>query len=100
VLAAGPVVATFHQFWYPDWKAILGRKEHPLAREEKHGLIRLEVPAGEHELRIYFEDSPLRRTSKALAGAALLATALGAAVRGGKWLAERWRRRRGRPLAA
>lgn len=60
--------------YWPGWRANLdghGVEVHPV---ENLGWIGLDVPAGEHEVRLYLDRTPLRAGAEALSGLSLLAT--------------------------
>jgi len=51
--------------YYPHWKAYVGGEEVEVSKDEEFGLIELSLPAGNHELKLRFEDpyAPLRYVS-------------------------------------
>jgi hypothetical protein len=80
------VVIDARQFYFPGWVARLDGRPHPLRPSSPDGLIRLDVPAGDHRVEL-----TLTRAAPELAGeivsalslASLLAWALYARRRGG-----------------
>jgi hypothetical protein len=76
--ATGPALITFNTFYYPGWRAYLvaadtGRsiQELPIATRGKLGLITLRVPAGDGQVLLRFEDTPIRKLSTAITFASL-----------------------------
>jgi hypothetical protein len=76
--ATGPAMITFNTFYYPGWHAYLmdegtGRpiQELPIATRGKLGLITVRVPAGEGQVLLRFEDTPIRKLSTAITFASL-----------------------------
>ena len=82
--ASDPALITFNTFYYPGWRAYLldedtGRpvQELSIATRGKLGLITVRVPAGEGQVLLRFEDTPIRKASTAITFASLaLALAL------------------------
>jgi hypothetical protein len=76
--ATGPALITFNTFYYPGWRAYLvdagtGRpiQELPIATRGELGLITVRVPAGEGQVLLRFEDTPIRKLSMAVTFASL-----------------------------
>jgi hypothetical protein len=61
-----------YTFLFPGWRATVDGAEVKLKRARPEGLIYLEVPPGEHEVLLRFEDTPPRRAGWWIAGAGLL----------------------------
>ena len=66
--------AAYQMFYYLGWRVSVDGQPRPLEVAAGTGLIKFEVPAGEHELRVYFGVTPLRALASSIAVAALLAT--------------------------
>jgi hypothetical protein len=58
--------AVFNTFYFPGWRAYVDGKRVPIVPTEPYGLISFEVPAGESNLQVRFQDTPLRLAAKAL----------------------------------
>jgi len=76
--ASDPALITFNTFYYPGWRAYLvdadtGRpiKELSIATRGELGLITVRVPAGEGQVLLRFEDTPIRKLSTAITFASL-----------------------------
>jgi hypothetical protein len=74
---------------YPGWAATIDGRPTPLSTVPGRGTQTIEVPAGEHTIRLALHPTPVRRWSAWLSLLAVLSAA------GGIWFA----RRRGRQLA-
>ena len=72
---------SLHAFWTPGWSATLDGKPAPTRPTDAIGAAGIEVPAGEHRVRLAFGPTPLRR---ATVWVSLLAL--------GVWLVIVWRR--------
>lgn len=77
IRVSSPVPATiqFYTYTFPGWRVYLDGDRLPdsaLRAEGPYGLITLDVPAGEHTVRLRWGDTPLRRWSKAMSLASLL----------------------------
>ncbi len=76
----------FYRQWYPGWTATVLDPESgavldrfrltPAQTLPPYGLLNVPVPAGDHHLRLSFEDTPIRRAGEILSLAALLLLAL------------------------
>ncbi|NOX61138.1 MAG: hypothetical protein GXP42_04215 [Chloroflexi bacterium] len=60
VFASTPVTLQFYTYWYPGWRAFVNGRETTIRAEGPQGLITLDLPAGEHHVRIRFTNTPLR----------------------------------------
>jgi hypothetical protein len=69
---------TVTQFYFPGWRGWLDGQPVALRPSESTGLITLDVPAGEHELTLRFEDTPLRRLAAVVSLIGLVLTAFAA----------------------
>ncbi|ASJ09804.1 hypothetical protein A3L12_00040 [Thermococcus sp. P6] len=63
----GSTATLVSENYYPHWKAYVDGKAIEVSKDEGFGLIELDLPAGEHEVRLVFRDpySPLRYLSMA-----------------------------------
>lgn len=68
-----PVTLTYNQFYFPGWQATLNGNPIPLIPSIPHGLITLALPAGAHELHLWFGATAVRRLGEGISGVALLA---------------------------
>ena len=62
VQAQTPVTVRFYTYWYPGWRAWIDGQPAPTYYDpnDPNALIQVDVPAGEHEVRIRFTNTPLR----------------------------------------
>ncbi|MBC8263608.1 MAG: YfhO family protein, partial [Anaerolineales bacterium] len=67
-----PFRAVFNTFYFPGWRAYVDGKRVPIVPTESYGLISFEVPAGESNLQVRFQDTPLRLAAKALSALSAL----------------------------
>lgn len=74
VLVQGETPATveFYTYYFPGWRATIDGEEAAIRPSGTYGLIAVDVPAGQHRVRLHFEDTPVRTAGKALSGASLL----------------------------
>jgi hypothetical protein len=56
----------FYTYYFPGWRGYVDGQEVPIRPEEPYGLITLEVPAGEHQVKIRFGDTPIRVVGKVI----------------------------------
>jgi hypothetical protein len=77
--------AHFFTFYFPGWRAFLDGEPVPIQITAPLGLMAVDVPAGEHELLLRFEETPFRLAIDALSLAAVGGLA--------GWLVGRLRRR-------
>jgi hypothetical protein len=56
---------------YPGWTAYLDGRPAPITPSEKLGLITVDVPAGDHVVRLAFEETPPRRIGTLLTAGTL-----------------------------
>jgi hypothetical protein len=59
----------FYTYYFPGWRVYIdGQKlpDHALRPETVHGLLTVDVPPGEHRVRLRWGDTPLRLTGKTL----------------------------------
>jgi hypothetical protein len=70
-----------HQFYFPGWAATVDGRPVPVGIQEPNGLLRLEVPAGQHGVEVWYAGTPIQRAADGLALAGL-AICAGLIVRG------------------
>ncbi|MDO8671461.1 MAG: 6-pyruvoyl-tetrahydropterin synthase-related protein, partial [Dehalococcoidia bacterium] len=58
--------------YFPGWEAFVDGKRVTTTIDDPSGLIRLEVPEGDHAVRLEFRDTPLRSSANAISLVALL----------------------------
>jgi len=63
---------SLHAFWIPGWSATVDGWPAPAGPTEAIGLAGVEVPAGEHQVRLAFGPTPLRRAAAWISLLALL----------------------------
>lgn len=73
--AAEPVRLRFYTYYFPGWRATVDGQPIAITPDPPNGLIRLDVPAGEHEIVLRFGPTPVRRLATAVSLAALAAVA-------------------------
>jgi hypothetical protein len=56
----------FYTYYFPGWRGYVDGQEVPIRPEEPYGLITLDVPAGEHQVKIRFGDTPIRMVGKVI----------------------------------
>jgi hypothetical protein len=66
---------TVTQFYFPGWRGWLDGQPILLGAAEGTGLITFDMPAGDHEVTLRFEDTPLRRLAAIISLLGLVATA-------------------------
>ena len=59
-----PSLVRISTFYYPGWEAKLDGKKTGIVIEEKSGAMLINVPQGEHVLKLIFGDTPLRVFSR------------------------------------
>ncbi len=83
--------ATYQMFYYLGWRVSVDGQPHPLEVAAGTGLMNFDVPAGEHELRVYFSVTPLRALASGIGVAALLATIIALLAAPPRPAARAWR---------
>jgi hypothetical protein len=73
---SGPFQARFFTFYFPGWTAFVDGQPVEILIEPDSGLVSVPVPAGSHELRLRFRDTPLRLASNAVTALTLLGLAV------------------------
>ena len=81
VKSAEPWRLSLHAFWIPGWSATVDGKPALAVPTDAIGVAGVEVPAGEHRVRLAFGPTPLRRVTVWVSLLAL-----------GAWLFIAWRR--------
>ena len=81
VNSAEPWQLSLHAYWIPGWTATVDGQPAPARPIDAIGLAGVAVPAGEHEVRLAFGATPLRRVAVWVSLLALVA-----------WLVIAWRR--------
>jgi hypothetical protein len=61
----------FYTYYFPGWQATVDGRPVEIVPDPPNGLIGLVVPPGEHEVRLRFGATPLRRVSAGISLAAL-----------------------------
>lgn len=56
----------FYTYYFPGWRGYVDGQHVPIRPEAPYGLITLDVPAGEHRVKIRFGDTPIRLAGKAI----------------------------------
>ncbi len=76
-----PTTLVFDWTYFPGWRASLDGEMVEVRPEGPHGFVAVDVPAGAHEIAVWFGPTPVRRVALALSVASLigLAAALGLA---------------------
>jgi hypothetical protein len=57
---------SFHTFYFPGWKVYLDGQEAPVFPSGDLALLSVDVPSGEHEVQVRFEDTFTRSLGKAI----------------------------------
>ena len=60
--------ATFNSLYFPGWQAYVDGQKTSITPTRGQGLISVLVPAGEHVVRLRFEDLPVHTLSKLITG--------------------------------
>jgi hypothetical protein len=67
-----PAAVTIRRFYYPGWQAFLEGQEVSIQPSSPFGLIQIEVPEGDHELRVVWGQTLPRRIGFVLGGMGLV----------------------------
>ncbi len=67
VRATGPLSLRFYTYYFPGWRATVDGRPAELRAEGPNGLMTVDVPAGEHEVRVTFGQTPARMAGRLLA---------------------------------
>lgn len=73
VRADGTVRLRFYTNYFPGWQATVDGQPVAIAADAPDGLIGLDLPAGEHDVRLRFGPTPVRQVGLSLSAIALLA---------------------------
>ncbi len=76
VSAQTPVTLQFYTYWYPGWRAWIDDQSAATRAEGPDALITVAVPAGEHDVRIRFTNTPLRTIAALITLTTLLILAI------------------------
>ena len=66
VSAGTPVTLQFYTYWYPGWRATANGQPVAIRAGGPDALITLDLPPGEHDVRIRFGNTPLRTLAAVL----------------------------------
>lgn len=69
-----PGVVRVHLFYFPGWRGYLDGAPVPIRLSNPHGLIEMDVPAGEHRIDVRMESTPARRLGAFIAWGTLIFT--------------------------
>ncbi|MCX8068079.1 MAG: hypothetical protein N3B68_09785, partial [Anaerolineae bacterium] len=64
-----PFRVRFFWYFFPGWQGRLDGQPLPLGPEGPHGLLAADIPAGRHEVTVFFGDTPLRQWAWRLSAA-------------------------------
>ncbi len=67
-----PGKVRIHEFYFPGWQASVDGNPVPIVISQPHGLLEVEVPAGQHRIDARMEATPIRLTGAVLSWAVLL----------------------------
>jgi len=87
VRMAEPGTVRLHVYYFPGWRVEIDGEPVAHRVSDPHGVIEVDVPAGEHRIDARMGATPIRRLGMIVSYAALLSLA-------GLWLFERWQVRR------
>ncbi len=76
VRAETPATLELYTYYFPGWQATVDGNPVAIWPTEPYGLIALQVPAGEHVVRLRFGDTPVRLAGKAVSLISLLAVGM------------------------
>ena len=66
IKASSPIILRIRTFNFPGWKAYVDGVQTEIKTEEDVGAMLIDIPRGNHELVLRFEDTPVRYYSKLL----------------------------------
>ncbi|MEZ4657153.1 MAG: hypothetical protein R2911_06245 [Caldilineaceae bacterium] len=72
VQAEGPITVRVHLLYFPGWQAYIDGAPVELRISDPHGLIEVDVPAGQHRLDVRMEATPVRRLGAIISWCAFL----------------------------
>jgi hypothetical protein len=76
IAATEATTLTFDWLYFPGWHAWIDDERVPVTPLDPTGLITIDVPVGEHDLRIAFGTTPLRTAATIASGVSLAAMVL------------------------
>lgn len=74
--APQPVQAIFHTFYFPGWTATLDGQSASVAPVTERGLIGVTLPEGRHHLKLFFQETRVRRLANGISILALVLIAM------------------------
>ncbi len=74
VTVTSPRPVRFRQFYYPGWTATIDDQPAEVYPEEERGLITVDVPAGEHTIRLHYAGTPVQTAGGLITLACLILT--------------------------
>jgi len=57
------MTATIHTLYWPGWEGMIDGKRITIAYNNGRGLMQIVVPSGKHEVKLWFQDTPVRLLS-------------------------------------
>ncbi|MBF0523327.1 MAG: hypothetical protein HQL24_09775 [Candidatus Omnitrophica bacterium] len=66
VKAAEFTCICFYSYYFPGWEVFIDGKPSKIHFENSYGLILFSVPVGQHQVRVHFGTTPVRRISEAV----------------------------------
>ncbi|GAB4472533.1 MAG: hypothetical protein Kow00124_10670 [Anaerolineae bacterium] len=78
--ALGDTTLVFDWLYFPGWWAVVDGSPVEIHPTDPTGLISLDVPAGEHTVKLGFGPTPLRRAAGAISAASVVLLAIGLAA--------------------
>lgn len=67
-----PFQAIFHTFYFPGWTARIDNRPVPVTPYSERGLIRVDVPGGQHQVSLTFQNTRVRQVGIWLSVGALI----------------------------
>jgi len=64
IKAIQPLTARIRTFYFPGWKAYIDGNQTEIKREDGSGAMLVNIPEGDYELKLVFEDTPVRYYGK------------------------------------
>ncbi len=74
VQAAAPFTMELMTFYFAGWTAEIDGQPAPIIVSKPHGFMRIDVPAGDHSVRVFLAETPARQLGTILSLIALAAT--------------------------
>ncbi|HEX3052707.1 MAG TPA: 6-pyruvoyl-tetrahydropterin synthase-related protein, partial [Aggregatilineaceae bacterium] len=66
VTTTEPRPVRFHQYYFPGWKATLDGKPVRVYAEDQWGLITIDVPEGEHTIKLHYAGTTIQKIGTAI----------------------------------